>query len=724
MKEKRVRKNNRGDSLILVIGCIALLSIVGIVLLAKSMDNQNMKAAEVQAQTSFLGAESGSAELVTVIETVAQEVVGESFGDMLIEYSLLDSNDADADNATAIKERYNQFFSKKVKENLTAETLETHLKNALGVEAITGLSVQYDTVVIDDTTVNGDATTYKYTDTVRIKKVEISYSIGGSQSKITTDICVKALIPDVKAGFNSGISCDFTDFGLIADGDVTVATGEVIYLIGNVYTGGDFVSTIGAAVTNVSKAVKMLVKGEINMEAAGAQLWVKADGVTFQDGQGIWTGGITINGGIVNTDGVNVYVVDDLSVEGTNASVVMKGTGAKYVGFSGGKSNLANHQQSSAITINDAKNLTLDLSNLGGLYINGCSYIYEDEKWGTKSDGAIATAPGVLQGESIAYKNMQGMYLYPGACLPQGHNPIIGTDVSINPADVSLMYTFLGPEGMEYINLANYVNPTTPFVTRTAQLDGGATEATYVYLNFQNEEKAAQFTRDYMTTSKKDVVKNQISSLGTSSTIALPTKTYTLANALSYTSGVVNMLPSADSGQLSMLRTACLLAKQRYRGLFTTLRAEVGAEKSDSYQMAKEGILLIDTVNILASDTGTGLTMPKPSGADNDNFSEYTFYVHNGDLTIDAYRAMNGILIVNGDLTISATNSHFKGLVLVTGKVKMTQGVTIEADQQAVETLLSNEQVAKYFRVYGDKKGQGYLSSESVQISFENWEKN
>jgi len=720
MIEKRVRKNNRGDSLILVIGCIALLSIIGIVLLAKSMDNQNMKAAEAQAQTSFLGAESGSAELVTVIETVAQEVVGEAFGDMLIEYSLLGSNDDESENAAAIKERYNQFFSKKVKENLTAESLETHLKTALGVDAITGLSVQYDTVVIDDTTVDGDVTTYKYTDTVRIKKVEISYSIGGSESKITTDICVKALIPDVKAGFNSGSSCDFTDFGLIADEDVTVATGEGVNLIGNVYTGGDFVSTVAGAV-NVSKAVKMLVKGEINMKEAGSQLWVKADGVTFQDGQGIWTGGITVNGSIVNTDGVNVYVVDDLSVEGTNASVVMKGTGAKYVGFSGGKSNLANHQQSSAITINDAKNLTLELSGLGGLYINGCSYIYEDEKWGTKADGAIATAPGILQGESIAYKNMQGMYLYPGSCLPQGHNPIIGTDVSLNPSDVSMMYTFLGPDGMEYINLANYVNPTTPFVTRTAQLDGGATEATYVYLNFQNEEKAAQFTRDYMATSKKTVVENQISSLGTSSKIALPTTTYTLANALSYTNGLVNMLPAADSGQLSLLRTVCLLAKQRYRGLFTTLRADVSVEKGDSYQMVEQGILLMDTVNTVASGTGTGLTMETQDG------KSYTFYVHNGNLTINGsspYRVMDGILIVNGDLTIEATNAHLKGLVLVTGKVTMTQGATIEANQQTVEALLTNEQVAKYFRVYGDAKGQGYLSSESVQISFENWEKN
>ncbi len=717
MKKNRIRKNNRGDSLILVIGCIALLSIVGIILLAKSLDNKNMKRAEAQAQTSFLGAESGSAELVTVIETVAQEVVGDAFGDMLIEYSLSDSDDA-------IKDRYNQFFSRKVKEKLTADTLENQLETALGVSDITGMSVQYDTVVIEPNT-NPDRE--DYTDIVRIKKVEISYSIAGSQSKISTDICVQARIPDVKAGFNSGISCDFLDFGLIADGDVTVSTQQNVNLTGNVYVGGDLVTTGNSVATNVAKAVKMLVKGEIKVNP-GAQLWVKADGATFQDGQGIWTGGITVNGGIVNTNGVNVYVVDDLSVEGTDTSVVMEGAGTKYVGFSGGKSNLANHQKSSAITINDAKNLTLDLSRMGGLYINGCSYIFEgNDKWGTTSGGVITTAAGILQGESVAYKNLQGMYLYPGSCLPQGHNPIIGADVSIDAASVSMMYTFLGPYGMEYLNLANYVNPTTPFVTRTARLDGGATEATYVYLNFQSEEKAAQFTRDYMTTSKKDAVNNQINSLGTTSKIALPATTYTLANALSYTNGVVNMLPSVTSMQLPTLKATCMLAKQRYKGLFSSLRAEIGEEKSDSYQMARDGILLTSAINMLATGTGTGLTMPKPSGADNDEFSEYTFYVHNGDLTIDGsspYRTMNGILIVNGDLTIASANTKLKGLVLVTGEVTMTQRTDIEADQQAVETLLGDEQVAKYFRMYGEAGGHGYLSSESVEISFENWEKN
>lgn len=708
MKGNRIRKNNKGDSLILVIGCIALLSIVGIVLLAKSIDNRSMKAAEEQAQASFLGAESSSSELVTVIEAVAQQVVGESFGDMLIEYSLSASKDYRDD-------RYSQFFSERVKAKLTADTLEAQLKTALGVtDDIAGLSVKYDTVSIEE---NTDEDKANYTDVVRIKNVEITYSVAGSQSKITTDICIQARIPDVESGFNNGLSRDFQDFGLIADGDVTVSTQQNVSMIGNVYVGGDLVTTGNNVGTGISKAVKLLVKGEMKVES-GARVRVEAQGLTFQDGQGVWEGGITVNGGHLNVNGVNVYVVDDLSVEGKDASVVMEGSNAKYVGFSGGKSTLQNHKRSSAITINDVENLTLDLSKLGGLYINGCSYIYEGSgNWGD------STAAGILQGESVAYKDMQAMYLFPGACLPQGHNPIIGSNneaVNIKKEQVKLFYSFEGKDGTETINLADYVDPVTPFVTRTARLDGGATEATYVYLNFQNEEKATQYVECYLGTSKGDAVKSQKNNLGMTSKILLPEDTYTLANALSYANGKVDMLPAVGSGQSSMLKTVCLLAKQRYGGLFSSLRAEIGIDVSDSFKMVKDGILLTSAFDSLPSNTGTEVKM--------DN-TDYLLYVHNGDFTIDGntdmkYRQMTGILIVNGDLNIKASSTIITGLVLVTGKVNMEESTVIQSDAKVVETLLTNSQVSKYFRSYGEKKGYGYLSSEAVDISFENWEKN
>ncbi len=716
MKRSRIRKNNRGDSLILVIGCIALLSIIGVILLAKTLDNRNMKLAEEQAQTSFFGAESGSAEMVTVIETVAHEVIEDAFADMLIEYSL-------ASTPQARKDRFSQFFSEKIKQELSGTNFQQQLQAALGT-TLTDLTVSCDDVVIEA------ASEAAYTQKVRVKNAVFSYTTTGSKTTITTDICIEAKIPDVESGFNSGISCDFADFAIITDDTTTVSTNQDFEVSGNVYIGSDLITTGSDVATKIKKAKKFLVKNEMIVEP-GAQVWVDNGGLTFGDGEGIWAGGITVKKGLLNTENVNVYVVDDLSVEGKvypgqtgETKVVMKGSGSEYVGFSGGASSLSNHQKSSAVTINEVSNLTLDLSELGNLYINGNSYICEDNsKWGNWDSGSISSAEGILQGETIAYKDMQAMYLYPGSCLPQGHNPIIGENVTVGTA--SMTFSFKGPSGTETLNLANYVDAANPYVTRTAVLDGGATVATYVYLNFASEAKAAQYVRDYLASSKGAGIKSQITNMGISSMIKLPAQTITLSNALSYVGGTLEILPSASSSQLPMLNTTCLLAKQRYRGLFSTLRAETGVHVANNYKMVSHGIVNTDAFSLLAPGADIEVSMVDPVS----NAKTYKFYVHNGDLTItgssdcDKYRDMNGILLVNGNLTI-AGNTKIKGLVLATKKVNVNQHLELTADATAVETLLTNDDVAKYFRVYGDTTGNGYLSSESVKISFENWKRN
>lgn len=739
MKRSGIRKNNRGDSLILVIGCIALLSIVGVILLAKTMDNRNMKVAEEQGQASFTEAESGSAEMVTVIENIAYEVVEDAFGDMMIEFTVPQGVGEDGVTPITPKQRFNEYFSKKVKQKLESAVFAEELKAALDVTELTNLTVSCGTVGIEGTATNA------YTQTVRVEDVVFSYTSAGSQTTITTDICVKAKIPDVEHGFNTGISCDFADFAIVTDGTAKVTTEQGVYVNGNMYVGTDFVtsgSEAGATVqTNVSGARKLLVKNQFLVEN-NAQVYVNNGSLSFLDGEGIWADDIVVKKGLLDTENVNVYVADDLAVEGKVAAgatiqtkVEMSGNSSEYIGFSGNTTASENHEKSSALTINEVNNLTLDLSGLGKVYINGNSYICEDNsKWGGWDSGtsAITAAEGILQGETVAYKDMQAMYLFPGVCLPQGHNPIIGENASVG-SPTTLLYSFWSEDkGTETLDLSAYVDTTNPFVTRTAVLDGGATKATYVYLNFASPAKAAQYVRDYLETAKGESIKSQIANMG-SSTIKLPinlpeqTKTITLGNAITYIGGNLEMLPSATSLQIPTLSSACLLAKQRYRGLFSTLRAEAGAHVADDYKMAAQGIVYVKGIeDTMAVGEEKNVMMTDPVTATN----TYNFYVHYGDLTIDGstdsekYKNMKGILLVHGNLNISRSNTNIEGLVLATGNITVTQGATITANATAVETLLTNDDVAKYFRVYGDTSGNGYLSTESVEISFDNWKKN
>ena len=724
MKRSGIRKNNRGDSLILVIGCIALLSIIGVILLAKTMDNQNMKVAEEQAQTSFFGAESGSAEMVTVIENIAYEVVEDAFSDMMIEYTVPQGLAEDGVTQITPQMRFNEYFSKKIKQKLESAVFATELMDALEVTDLAGLTVTCGDVVIEGVASN------EYTETVRVKDVEFSYTSAGSKTTIKTDICVKAQIPDVEHGFNTGISCDFADFALITDGATTV-TYDTFEVKGNMYVGSDFVTKGDNAVTKVSGAKKLLVKNELIAEEA-SKVMISNGGYSFLSGEGVWAGGISVKKSLLDTDNVNLYVADDLAVEGKiltgntgETKVEMSGSGSEYVGYSGNTTSVVNHEKSSAITINEINNLTLDLSGLGNVYVNGTSYICEDNtKWGGWDSGSITitTAEGIMQGETVAYKDMQAMYLFPGSCLAQGHNPIIGANVTVG-TPISLEYD-LG-DGTK-LNLANYVNTSTPYVTRTAVLDGGATLATYVYLNFENAAKAAQYVQDYLLSSKGASIKSQIVNMG-SSNVKLPSQTITTGGAFTYINGTLTMKPAANSTQLPALSTACLLAKQRYRGLFSTLRAEGATHVGTDYKMVAQGIVDKEGIEYtLAEGAEETVSVPNPANSD----KPYTFYVHRGNLTIDGstesqkYRTMNGILLVHGDLNLKLDNTNINGLILVTGKVDVSECVTLTPDATAVETLLANDDVAKYFRVYGDTTGNGYLSTESVQISFENWKKN
>lgn len=715
MKRSGIRKNNRGDSLILVIGCIALLSIVGVILLAKTMDNRSMKVAEEQAQASFAGAETGSAEIVTVIENVAMGVIEDAFADMLLEYSLM-AND------TAREDRYKEYFREKVDTLLSAANLENELKNTLGDAAITNLKVERGDVDVDP-----GAAEAGYTQTVRVKDVVLTYKTAGSETKITTDICVRALLPDVNAGFSSGISCDFTDFALIADGDVKVTSSNDMELTGNLYTGGNLITSGNTVATKINKATKLLVKKEIQVDN-NAGVWVEDGGVTFAEGEGIWADGISVKGSTLSTDGVNLYIRDDLAVEGTAVqmpNIEMKGSNTEYVGYSGNDAALVNHERSSAININESKDLTLNMEGLTRLYINGNSYICEsNNNWGAglKEDGiTMESAEGILQGESIAYKDMQSMYLYPGSCLPNhSHNPIIGNNVTIGTPSLTYKFQREG-SGEETMDLGLYVDNANPYVTRTARLDGGATVLTYVYLNFKSEAAAAQYVTDYMTTFMGENVKEQIHNLGSNARIKLPADTYTLSNAISYDGTDLTVHPAATGPNKAKLDIVSLMAEQRYKGLFSSLRAEGAAATNPSYQMVKDGIVNVAAVAALGAEDE--ITMPDPVDTDKD----CVCYVHNGDLTIvehSKYTNMKGILLVNGNLNITTAPVTIDGLVLVTGEVTEAGGARLTHNERVVDLLLSNDDVAKYFKVYGATSGAGYLSTEAVEISFDKWQKN
>ena len=706
MEHKSILKNNKGGGLILVIGCVALLSLIGAMLLMVTTNNRKMKDLERRTQESFYAAESGSDAFVSQLEVEAEDALKRAFADMMVQYSLYATPEERM-------ERFGDFFSRA----FVAEV------SNVGEFTAMGMNVAYDPAEVTTVPLSGDLSE------ITMKNVTFTYSVDGSETSVSTDIKVTTRIPNVDSNISASMTCDYSDFALISGKDIITAlnTSQTVTVNGNLYTKESLRHDNDLMTLNVNNAKMFLVGGELEV-SDGATLNI--NGGTQAGGEGVWANGVTVSdGGKLNANS-NFYVSDDLTINSIardGSQVVI--SGGEYVGYSGGDATVDASAANSAITINTAKNITLDLSGTTNLVLTGSSYI-RDRLW---TAGGVANALGVLQGESVAYKDMQSMYLVPGECLSTKHNPmtlaeyeaaaaggslLTGTDIpyTIGYADYNFSFR-------EYLDVADGAPLTADhYVVRHVKLDGGATEFVYLYINFKNEEMAQKYFKDYMNTpGLSDSLKKRLDNLGTS-TIKLAQNNYTKANAFSYNSADASYGVQEPTTALSYLSFINTEAKNRTNGLFTYLNKDASATTGRGHDVIGNEIVKMNKFDSAPSDSWLEQDAITIDG------TTYDFWVYNGDLEIQLDSpSRSGILLVNGKLTLKKSSMDFSGLVLATEGVEINSSTTLTSDASAVNALLENSTVQEYFKSLGGSGGSPatpYLSSEAVTISFENWQKN
>ncbi len=732
MKRKSILKNNKGGGLILVIGCVALLSMIGAMLLVVTTNNRKMKDLERQMQQSFYGAESGSDELVSQLEIEAEEALKKAFADLMVQYSNLDTTDAR-------NSRFSEFFQTAFYDEVT----ESDAARSLMCKALGGDPETDDLDALEVQVAFGSVETVPYvagsgedSTQICIRNATFTYSAGGSQTSITTDIIVDAKIPDVEGNMVNTIACDFTDFAVISGGDVVTPldTTQTIDVDGNFYTKGSLLHRSRNMQMTVKNAKKFLVAGDL-VVTKGAKLAI--DTGSNASGDGVWANNIEVSDGGELYANSNFYVSDDLIIEKSGAKIDIDG--GEYIGYSGYNSGgtVDPSAFSSAITINSAKDITLDFSGTGNLVLNGRSYIH-DTLWGADEANAL----GILQGESVAYKDMQSIYLVPSECLITQHNPIPAGEMGELPGclmtDTKISYKdnyghtqyfdfreFLGKSTDP--GDPNYALTENDYVVRHVKLDGGTTEFVYVYLNFPTEKDAQDYFAAYMAVPQLAApMKLRLDTLG-NSTVKLAQNNYTLANAFQYDGTVTESTYGIQNAttNFSKLASDSLLAKRRTSGLFSSFRLNATSTVDRNYDVIAERILKMEKFDPLSPDGTPTNTWIKNTYTINS--ASYDFWVYNGNVTIDnTLPANSGIILVNGKLTFSSTSKTFHGLVVATGGIDFVSDTEIIADKTAVEALLTETDVQKYFRATGGSStpASPYLSSEAVSISFDNWQKN
>ncbi len=717
MKKIRMKKNNKGASLILVIGCIALLSVVGSMLILKTASNHEMKKMEEKAQQAFYAAESGSEEMVTALEAIAEATIEEAFSDMLLQYSF-SSTDEEREG------RYKEYFEQAFKEKLSGVTDADEILSAARGSLPADLTVTFSgSERVVQEAVPTTTPHEKYSDKMIIKDVMFSYTdASGAAVKITTDICVTVRIPDIENGFSTGaVSCDFTDFAVIASDTIgfeNVASTQKMKVTGNLYTGRDLSLPNSGHTIEIENAAKILVKGNVSFgkNASNSKLKIFNSSST-SNGYGLWANGITIEGsGASLTSDANLYIADDLNIQNKNVTVVL--TGEEYVGYSGNGADATGDrsQANSAITINSAKDIELDMSGLNRLVLSGSSYIHDVSRWNFSNIVGDANLLGVLQGESVAYKDLQSMYLVPGYCLSSDTNPMINDGTGNVAVLESTEIQYLDSNGMQKtLDINDYLSASKVQV-RYLNVDGGTTSFIYYYWDFENEYQAAAFFNAYMSTPLGDTIREQAKNLG-ASTIKLAQNNFLLSNAIEYADETLTVL-SPQSSDTAIRAASTATARVTYNSMFTGFR--IGAAPApvggmESYDPVTSGILDMSKVALLP----VGSAKVVSEGG-------YTFKGYKGDLVISEDQPA-GIILVDGNVVIEGTNTKIEGVLIATGTVTVKAAVDFTANQTAVSALLDNAEVAQYFKGFGSAGAgvtNGYLSTEAVTVSFENWTKN
>lgn len=752
MKTK-LRSDDRGSVLILVMIAMTFVGLLGVVILSASMTNIKMKSVEQRAKVNFYSTESGLDQVKAALEGLASQKLELAYGKYLAVFT---TKSSDSERRDAFQKAYLEGDG--TNEGMIKALCDSTV-NPLGTDYIKFLT-DIKTKVPSVTTENGEAWMEVAADgKITIKNMEVSYQENGYQTTIKTDIVME--LPELATSpvLATAAHVEIKDYSLIADLGIAAKNTIGMETQGSVYAGtqGIEVEAVNNAETlNYTIAgPKIITRQDIRIQDS-AKLKLGYDmapagwNPLYQCKPDIWAsnlimekkgeGNTSVNTNLLDITG-RCYIENDFKINKKNSKVVFQ-PDSSYYGYSFNNGNVSGGavepDKSSAIFVNGA-NSSLDLSGIKDLVLNGRSFISE-----------------AYMGESLTTKNTQLAYLIPPKYMSDA--------VRINPMPET-MYTAESAPGIENLlkvqdlktdDIWQYLNetmPIKPFFLGAA----GTPQMVYCYFNFKDQKSANEYFQKYYTKEEKNDEKSDEKTKENKKYVDDKTQPYmtgdgikirdaasrgrfnVAGNVLTYdvtsmqTQLIDATMANPDDPGTSSFNEANLYQK-KYANLTTTL----DDKKSGSGSVFET---IIDTAKLSANvDAGTGAGQYKKMSS---AVSGAIYIINNsGDVPFATLGAEDGIIVANGDVRV---NSSFRGLILCGGSILM-DAVSNEktiADPDLVTALMNEalntynpaapeDSVITYFKGYSPGAGAGgggmvnpggYITTSNY-IYFENWKKN
>ena len=582
-----------------------------------------------------------------------------------------------------------------------------------------------------------------------LKDVKVKYiEADRYESVITTDIVIEVPYINFFQDFSHVL-----DYSLIGNKGIyfkgTEGADAQAYIEGNVYAGIDTDRTNNAtymgyvygstpydgmnfykSVVKFKDSSYIVSKGDINI--CESAVTIESELSSLKEAQSnLWAENIrTVENGkstspVVNASltpsvlnaTANVFAADDLELNARNSSVTVKGN---YYGYNFNNStstyetwenkNLkdkysttssikAANTTSSSILVN-GMNSTLDLREVNTLMVAGVAYV--DIKDSDKSYAAMANdeAREYRTGESISVRYNQFMYLAPAEILngvsnPQQNGSTNGAEVCPSANNVKLTDWF----GQEFLDTSGE-SPVIPVVYS----DGG-TSYTYYYLKIKSGMEEA-YVNSFMSAGNpgsggnamdkqkwelQQEIKKKAAASGIASLI-IPggggsTKIYTTGLLTDTSTSVQTLKENGMSTDVMATRSATL--QKRYAQLYVNLDPNslesVEDSKKSSSDYPLKAFLNTDAFSGMVSLSGKKVEGVKDAGV----------WISTGlastELNLSS-QTQKGIVLCEGDLTITGNGGTFEGLIIATGKIKVEGNVIIKANRGVVQAVLEAEQ--------------------------------
>lgn len=727
--KRRVQKDNRGSTLVMLVVAFSFLAILGTIITSVTMMNARVKLEEKKEKSSFYRCEVALDRIKVGLETMVTDKMRNSYQMILVEYTSYE-------NAEKVKDVFYDETIQAVKKTFNATNpvvsgtdiqslLEQYIRNK-GLEDAKVLPSEVDDIGV---AIGKNASFRILNHSIVISNIVVTdKNYSGLNNSITTDIRIE--LPDVnvdrlKEIFDAN-DIYYKEYAIIASKGICYCSAEAISrgvatVIGNVFAGKDGILVKGDLMQLNLFGEQLVVEGnleswnqatiEVGSIKDRGTLWAnniltKNDLDSSKD-TSIKIGGRSLESG--TKPNVLCCVKDDLSLGAKNSNVFIKGQYAGYTKSLG--------LEGSAITVNGG-NARLDLSQVSKLALAGYAHITDE-----KGDDILRL------GESVGIKNNQIIYLVPNEYMKRDRNPILKGEYDI--------------DGETSVNLAlvhSVYGKDTTIKKLVVQTVEGSTMV-YFYLEFSDEAKTVKHLERYIGMShgtpwyelgKQAYMAREVK-------LCDPSYIYTVGNVVDYkrreTGYYQNHLSVRPYEDVSMMGNVTVSQMKEYhKQLIHTLQyVTLDALNPippvvDTSKNAFEYV--IDCSKLTKEQDKVVTTSYRSYDSDLVPAGEEPLYevkITGGDVVIS--NSMKGVIVANGDVTV---NADFTGIILSNGTVRIGAGVTICRDSNVLNEVLAcnDESINSYF-VHAPQVSKGKAEGESYKgivdlanlVTFENWKK-